>query len=157
MNLCTKGFTLIELLVTLAIGGLLLTLVVPAFNQSLQRNKVESELNELLRALNYARLEAIERGAAVRFGPADGSGHWSGELAVYQGRGALANVLRVVPALSRGAHLALPSTIDAVVFTALGGLGEADQAVLMRYQRAELRRSISVCLNGRIVSGGGCQ
>lgn len=156
MNLCTKGFTLIELLVTLAIGGLLLTLVVPAFNQSLQRNKAESELNELLRALNYARLEALERGTTVRFGPVDGSGQWSGELAVYQGSGTQVNVLRVVPALSGGAYLALPSSMDAVVFTALGGLGATDQALLMRYRRAELRRSISVCLNGRIVSAGSC-
>lgn len=157
MNLRTKGFSLIEMLVTLAIGGLLLTLILPAFSQSLQRSQADSELNELLRALNYARFEAIERGITTHLRPMDDSRQWAAALGVYDGAAPQANVLRVVPALSRGAILALPSGIDAVAFSPLGGLAGADRPLLIRYERGALQRSISVCLNGRIIFAGSCQ
>lgn len=48
------GFTLIELLVALAIAALLLTLGVPAFGNLLDRTRLDTEANDLLRGLRFA-------------------------------------------------------------------------------------------------------
>lgn len=54
------GFTLIELLVALAIAALLLTLGVPAFGNLLDRTRLDTEANDLLRGLRFAREQAIQ-------------------------------------------------------------------------------------------------
>jgi hypothetical protein len=65
-------------------------------------------MGDLQRAINFARLEAIDRGVTTRLRPSAGGGVWTGELSVYDGTGTAANVLRVVPAMSSGATLTRP-------------------------------------------------
>ena len=152
----TKGFTLIEMLVAIAILLILLTLAVPAFTRSTQTTRADTEIADLRRALNFARLEAIDRGNTIRMRPTTGDDVWSGELAVYDGTGALANVLRVVPAMSSGATLALPSGVTAIDFNSMGGLSSPSSEVVISYGRGTQSRTLTVCLNGRILMGGSC-
>lgn len=56
-----KGFTLIELMVTLALAAVLLTVGVPSFRAFIQNNRLATQLNEFVTALNVARSEAIKR------------------------------------------------------------------------------------------------
>lgn len=65
MDATTRGFTLIELMVTLAIATILLTIAVPNFVVFVQNNRLTSQANDLVTALNYARSEAIKGGAPV--------------------------------------------------------------------------------------------
>ncbi len=60
-----RGFTLVEMMVTFAIGAILLTVAVPAMITMIQNNRLTSQTNELVAALNYARSEAIKRGVPV--------------------------------------------------------------------------------------------
>ena len=152
----TKGFTLIELLVAIAILLILLTLAVPAFTRSTQITRADTEIADLRRALNFDRLEAIDRGNTTRVRPTAGGDVWSGELTVYDGTGALANVLRVVPAMSGGATLALTSGIAAIDFNSMGGLSSPSSEVVISYGRGTQSRTLTVCLNGRILMGGSC-
>ncbi|VVM76245.1 hypothetical protein PS662_02075 [Pseudomonas fluorescens] len=152
----TKGFTLIELLVALAVFLILITMAVPAFTRSVQGSKADTEINDLQRALNYARLEAINRGVTTRVRPTTVGGVWSGELAVYDGNGTLANVLRVVPAMSSGATLTLTSGVTPIDFNNLGGLAAPSTAVVISYVLGAQSRTLNVCLNGRILLGGSC-
>ena len=152
----TKGFTLIELLVALAIFLILITLAVPAFTSSVQGTKADTEIGDLRRALNFARLEAIDRGITTRVRPTAGGSVWTGELTVYDGIGTPANVLRVVPAMSSGAALALPSGVTALDFNNLGGLAAPTTAVVISYTLGTQSRTLNVCLNGRIQLGGIC-
>ncbi|MBV7491783.1 GspH/FimT family protein [Pseudomonas sp. PDM30] len=152
----TKGFTLIELLVAIAILLILLTLAVPEFTRSMQTTRADTEIADLRRALNFARLEAIDRGNATRVRPTAGGVAWSGELTVYDGTGALANVLRVVPAMSGGATLALTSDVTAIDFNSMGGLSSPSSEVVISYGRGAQSRTLTVCLNGRILLGGSC-
>lgn len=156
MNHRTKGFTLVELLVTLAVMAILLILAVPTFNSSVQNAKADTEISDLQRGLNYARLEAIDRGITTRIRPTAGGSVWTGELTVYDSTGTPANVLRVVPAMSSGATLTLTSGVTTIDFNNLGGLSAPATAVVINYVLGAQSRTLSVCLNGRIVLGGSC-
>ncbi|MBT3048888.1 MAG: GspH/FimT family pseudopilin [Candidatus Thiodiazotropha sp.] len=54
-----QGYTLLELMVTVAIAGILMTIVVPGFMGLAERNNIATTSNELLGALHYARSEAV--------------------------------------------------------------------------------------------------
>ncbi|VVQ13452.1 hypothetical protein PS918_05601 [Pseudomonas fluorescens] len=152
----TKGFTLIEVLIALGIFLVLITLAVPAFTRSTQISKADTEIGDLLRGLNFARLEAIDRGVTTRVRPTAGGSIWTGELSVYDGTGNPANVLRVVPAMSSGATLTLTSGVTAIDFNNLGGLSSPSTAVVISYVLGAQSRTLNVCLNGRILLGGSC-
>ncbi|MGG7674417.1 GspH/FimT family pseudopilin [Pseudomonas sp. WC2] len=156
MDLRTKGFTLIELLIALAIFVILITLAVPSFTRSIQSSRADTEMGDLRRAINYVRLEAIDRGTTLRLRPSAGGSVWTGELAVYDSTGTPANVLRVVPAMSSGATLTLTSGVTALDFNNLGGLAAPATAVVISYTLGTQSRTLNVCLNGRIQWGGSC-
>ncbi|MFJ4197031.1 GspH/FimT family pseudopilin [Pseudomonas sp. NPDC089534] len=156
MDLRTKGFTLVELLVAVAVFVILVTMAVPAFTRSVQGSKADTEVGDLQRALNYARLEAIDRGVTTRIRPTAGGSVWTGELSVYDSTGTPANVLRVVPAMSSGATLTLTSGVSALDFNNLGGLAAPSTAVVISYSLGTQSRTLNVCLNGRIQLGGSC-
>ena len=152
----TKGFTLPELLAAVAVMVILITLAVPGFTRSIQSSKADTEMGDLQRAINFARLEAIDRGVTTRLRPSAGGSVWTGELSVYDSTGTPANVLRVVPAMSSGATLTLPSGVTALDFNNLGGLAVPSTAVAISYVLGTQSRTLNVCLNGRIQSGGSC-
>jgi type IV fimbrial biogenesis protein FimT len=66
------GFTLIELIVTIALAGVLVSLVIPSFTDYLNKRRVEGVASELATDLQYARSEAVarNRNALVTFGDA---------------------------------------------------------------------------------------
>ena len=156
MDLRTKGFTLIEVLVALGVLLILITMAVPSFTGSLQSTKADTDIDDLRRALNFARMAAIDRGVTTRIRPTAEGSAWSSELTVYDGTGSPANVLRVVPAMSSGATLTLTSGVTAIDFNNLGGLSAPSTAVVISYVRGAHSRTLNVCLNGRLLLGGSC-
>ena len=60
-----RGFTLLELMITITVLGILLGLAVPSFREAIQNNRIVSQNNEFITALNYARSEAIRRSDTV--------------------------------------------------------------------------------------------
>lgn len=60
-----RGFSLVELMVALAVAAIALTIAVPSFQSVFQSNRLVSQANELVTAINLARNEAIKRGASV--------------------------------------------------------------------------------------------
>lgn len=61
------GFTLVELMVTVAVAAILITIAVPSFSNAIASNRLNSAANEIVGALNTARMEAIQRNAGVQF------------------------------------------------------------------------------------------
>ncbi len=61
----SSGFTLIELMITIAIAAILLGLAAPSFQQTIQNNRMVSQTNELIAAINSARQIAIAEGATT--------------------------------------------------------------------------------------------
>lgn len=148
-----NAFSLIELLATLALIAILATLVAPAFTGMIQRSKADTDMNNLMRALNFAHLAAIDRGQGMRVVPSVAGQGWAGELKVQ----AVADdtLLRVVPQMTRGAQVNAPG-VTAIVFNSFGGLAEPGNVVALAYGLGSVNRTISVCLTGRIVQGDKC-
>jgi type IV fimbrial biogenesis protein FimT len=67
-----KGLTLIELMVTLAVAIVLLAVGIPAFRSLEVNDRVTSQVNALVNALNLARIEAISGSAPVSVCAANG-------------------------------------------------------------------------------------
>ena len=63
------GFTLVELMVALAVLAVLLGIAVPSFQSITNRNRLTAVTNEMLGAVQLARVEAVRRNARVVFCP----------------------------------------------------------------------------------------
>ncbi|WP_219062592.1 GspH/FimT family pseudopilin [Pseudomonas sp. UMAB-08] len=154
----SKGFSLIELLVTVSVVGILAAIAVPNFQSSIQNSKADSEVSDLQRALNYARMEAINRGVSTRITPSTGTA-WNTQLQIVLVSSPTVP-LRVVSAMSGGATVTVsPESIAAIAaidFNSLGGLAAPAVSLVMTYALGNITQTVSACLNGRIVLGGSC-
>ena len=54
-----------ELIATMAVAGILVTLAVPSFSEVIKNNRLITQANDFVTALNVARSEAIRRGERV--------------------------------------------------------------------------------------------
>jgi len=62
------GFTLIELLLTLAIAGIVMGIAVPSMQSIISSNRLTTQANSMVGALNIARSESIKRSQYVTVG-----------------------------------------------------------------------------------------
>ncbi|MGC4027472.1 MAG: GspH/FimT family pseudopilin [Steroidobacteraceae bacterium] len=60
------GFTMVELVVTLLVASILAALGAPAFNRFVMNNRLASQTNDLVSAIQLTRSEAIKRNAGLR-------------------------------------------------------------------------------------------
>ena len=75
----SAGFTLTELLIVVAIGGILLTFAVPSFTETIQNNRMATQINELHASLSFARSEAVKRNRTVTVCRSDNASTCSGD------------------------------------------------------------------------------
>ncbi len=72
-----RGFTLVELMITMAVVVILTAIAVPSFRHLTLSNRLTTTANDVVGALNAARMEAVKRNASVQFcsgsSAADGS------------------------------------------------------------------------------------
>ncbi|WNW11955.1 GspH/FimT family pseudopilin [Pseudomonas sp. DTU_2021_1001937_2_SI_NGA_ILE_001] len=149
-----KAFTLVELLVTVSLVGILAAIAIPSFSSSIQNNRAETEVSELQRALNYTRLEAINRGITLRIAPVSGS-DWTTALQVTDPTNSNNPAIRNFLDMSSGAAINT-GNVAAIDFNNLGGVSSPANAVTMTYTRGSITRTLTVCLTGRIVLNGNC-
>lgn len=60
-----EGFTIIELMVTITLAAVVLVLAVPSFTNIIRDNRLVTQTNSLISALNIARSEAAKRGVRI--------------------------------------------------------------------------------------------
>ncbi|MGD2138112.1 MAG: GspH/FimT family pseudopilin [Gammaproteobacteria bacterium] len=60
-----KGFTLVELLITIVVLTILLALSVPAMQEFIKNNRIATQTNRLILAVQVARSEAVKRGTGA--------------------------------------------------------------------------------------------
>ena len=151
-----KGFTLIELLITVTLVGILAAIAVPNFSSIIQKSKADAEVSDLQRALNFARLEAINRGVNMSVLPTSGTA-WTTELKVVLSSDTT-TAIRIVAAMSSGATVTMATaggvSVSSLQFNNLGGLSAPADAVVMTYTLGSNVRTVNIGLNGRIALSG---
>lgn len=75
----SAGFTLIELLVTLAVLAVVMAMAAPSFTGLIQSNRLTTAANELVAALQTARVEAVRRNRRVALCPTTNGTSCSGD------------------------------------------------------------------------------
>jgi type IV fimbrial biogenesis protein FimT len=58
-----RGFTMVELLITIAVAAVLIVIAVPSFRNITLSNKLTTAANDVISAINVARMEAVKRNA----------------------------------------------------------------------------------------------
>ncbi|WP_267897511.1 GspH/FimT family pseudopilin [Dyella psychrodurans] len=138
------GFTVVELMITLAVATILMVVAIPSFNNMINSNRLTTAANELVGALNAARMEAIKRNADTQFcsdlasnnttGTTDALGNACGTAsgAVY----VLTTTTSATPVLTGAPDLATPvqlhGDITAIRFQG-NGLGYSPSAMTTPY------------------------
>lgn len=126
MVMRTKGFTLIELLVTIAIVGIALGAAVPSFNTMIARNKLATQANDVLGAINMARSEAMRIGSTVSLqavGSDAGNEFGQGYCIVVGSPGDCSGTaINRFPPLQGGTTLDSLDDVTTLEFNSLGGL-----------------------------------
>ena len=142
MQLHIKGFTLIEMMVTIAIIGILASIGMPAYKNTITSMRMSAEINALSNSLNFARTEAMKRGSTtsvcpVSSGACTTSTDWSGGWSTFLN--STSTELSIAPSLSNGdtltSTLTTPPQFNAAGYTFFTGkisLRDANNTTSMR-------------------------
>jgi len=159
-----KGVTLIELMITLAVAAVLTVVALPDLTAMIQNNRIASQANDLIGAMNLARSEAIKRGVQANVCAANTTqtacgNNWSNGWLVYVDQtstgaittlGSLQNtdiILKARPQLRSGNTL---RSTDLQISYLSSGFSDAAQAFSLCDERGnDFGRVISITNTGR--------
>ncbi|WP_299728224.1 GspH/FimT family pseudopilin [uncultured Endozoicomonas sp.] len=137
---CQQGFTLVELMVTIVVLGILLAIAFPSMQSSIASNRVRSQGQDIVNILNFARSEAISRGASVTVSPQN---TWT--------TGALVKIgtvtIKSLPAFEGGTVISSGADIT---FTERGQLVTSAVTLQVAHSKTSSTSSVSVASGGSI-------
>lgn len=165
-----QGFTLIELMVTLVVLGIIAAIATPAFTGLVNANRLTSQSNELIGAIQMARSEAIKRNERVSFcGSTDGaacvagSATWTQWLVLRDAGGVVLQAGQIrAPLQVNSANPQMTFQADGLARTAAGLLFTGDITVCLPVSRpVENLRRIAVAGGSRtsvssVANAGAC-
>lgn len=161
-----RGVTLIELIMVLVIMAVLLALAAPSFAEAIRDNRLASQANRIVYALNLARSEAVKRATPVTLCKSSSgtacttTSQWEQGWILFsdpdgdQVYGAGESLLRVDQALIAGYSLRGSTAVaDAVTFHANGTSLMQGSFVLCLDNSTHAARLAGVTFAGRIRKG----
>ena len=148
----SPGFTLVELMTTVAVIAVILVIGVPSIANMKRSGDLTTTSKDLVSALNFARAEAVRRGANVEVGPigAWGSG-WNVGTNLADTTPTNWVVYRQFAAPPTGSTVTLTTGSAPIIFAGLGNITAAscfDIAV----NGSSLVRGIDIALTGRVTT-----
>lgn len=155
-----SGFTLVELMITLVVVAILLAVGIPSFQAIFMNNRLATQANELIGAVNLARSEAIKRGGQVTL-RASAGGFQNGWCVHLDNSCNGANIIRQFPAMNQ------MDVVSGAVTIAFNGQGQkANPPGLINIALSptgctsgtpNLSRTVSIANTGRAsVTSGNC-
>jgi len=139
-----RGFTIIELMITLLIVAILSTMALPSFTQMIKNNRLTTQANELVLALNLSRSEAVKRGTSVTISAV--GGNWANGWTVTDING---QTLRIGDPLE--GDLTLTNTSGSITYQASGVPTVLPGSFSLCDDRTgETGRTISISITGRV-------
>lgn len=156
-----KGLTLMELMITMAILGIVMTIVVPSAQTILIQNRIVGEINELSGLVQFARATAIDEQADTVLCPSTNfstcTENWDNPKMVFtdlDGDGERSDdeeLLVGTSSISSANDLTGPE--DVIRFQANGSVSSPSSLVLCHTsQELKYARAITVSLQGRVRS-----
>jgi type IV fimbrial biogenesis protein FimT len=134
-----SGFTIIELMVVLVVAGVLIGLAAPSFRSMMANNKIAAFSEDLVSAINFARVEAVKRSSPVSLCRTTdgvncaGAGDWNTGFLVYLDSTASETatttaiasngLLRVYPPVGQQGVINVQRNGSAISFVRFTGLG----------------------------------
>ncbi len=145
-----RGFTLVELMVTLSVAAILLTLAVPSFTEMVANNRMSTNANQFVTAMNFARSEAIKRNTAIDVTATGGA--WSNGWTVTVNSDG--TVLNTYDALAGSVSFTSAGSNTAFQYQASGRVTPAagDTLTLCDDRAGETGRTITVTNTGRVAT-----
>jgi type IV fimbrial biogenesis protein FimT len=149
-----RGFTLVELMVTLAVAAVLAMVAVPGMTQLFRSARLSAQTDQLVSALNLARLEAVKRrrdiqlcGAAIPApapNPCNGAAadDWTNGWLIFDG-GA------VMRQFDRKTDLRVNTVDTSVTFTGTIGSAAAPASFILCVS-GEREQQVDVALSGHV-------
>ena len=143
-----QGFTLVELMITLAVAAILMTIAIPSFTTTIKNNRLTTQANELITSLNYARSEAIKRGASVTLNSTSTNTNWHSGWTIKDNG---SNTLRNFAAFEGNSTLVADNSTSILTYKSTGFLSGANAITftLCDDRTGETGRTILISLTGR--------
>jgi type IV fimbrial biogenesis protein FimT len=116
------GFTLVELMVTLSVVSVLLALGIPAFSKLIANNRIATQTNEFVGALNLARSEAVRRSQGVSIRSKDGGIEFATGWVIFNDPNLTGNAPAAADVLRQSSGLPGKTTLKRVEVTVSGGV-----------------------------------
>ncbi len=144
-----RGFTLLELMITLTVAGILSMMAFPSFVTMTKNNRLTTQANDFILALNLTRSEAVKRGTLATI-TAD-SGSWTNGWTV----AATAGTVRIGDALQDSMALTNDNANTVITYSSSGtAAGNTVNAPgifeLCDDRTGEIGRQISISTTGRV-------
>jgi type IV fimbrial biogenesis protein FimT len=147
-----RGFTFLELMITLTVAAILSTLAFPSFVTMTKNNRLTTQANDFILALNLTRSEAVKRGTSTTITATSGGGNWSNGWTVAH---ATAGTLRIGDALQDSMVLTNDEGNSTITYSSSGTAAGTPTAApgifeLCDDRTGEIGRQISISTTGRV-------
>jgi len=148
-----SGFTIIELMMVIAIAGVMAAFAGPSFTTMINNNRITTQTNQFILAVQIARSEAVKRGRPISITATDGS-NWAQGWQVLDENDAVIQNFDAVPS-----GLTVVSADSKTSFT-FSGSGEVNTSDTLKVCKTGLDgRNILITSTGRtrlVTTGVSC-
>ena len=77
------GVSLVELMIVLVLAGILMSVAMPSYTDTIRRQRLRAATADLVAAIDLTRSQAIARGSRVTMAPLDATASWQQGWAVF--------------------------------------------------------------------------